>query len=64
MSRGRLRKFYEKGQSKFYRLVINAPDGRFGGNDIVGGLEEKSALHDAKQLTEMGMYVDMFPSYK
>ena len=33
----------------FVRMRVIAPDGRFQGDDIVGGLTHKSAIHKAKQ---------------
>lgn len=43
-------------------MVINAPDGRFKGDDEVGGLTPESAEHEAKLLDKQGMIVDIFSS--
>ena len=42
-------------------MRITAPDGRFQSDDIVGGLELQSALHQAKQYPET-FIIDIFNS--
>ena len=62
MNKGIIRKMYTK-KSKFYRVVTSAPDGRFPrSNEIVGGVTEKTAIWEAKQLAEFRMIVDIFNS--
>jgi hypothetical protein len=57
-----IRKMYNK-KSKFYRVISSAPDGRFAGsNEIVGGVTEKTALVEAKKLSDYGLIVDIFNS--
>jgi len=59
---GKIRKMYTK-ESRFYKLVTTAPDGRFqGGNDMEGGLDEKTAMFEAEKLKKFGLIVDIFNS--
>ena len=46
---------------KFYRVVITAPDGRFGTKIIEGGVDKKLADHEKKRYKDMGMVVSVFP---
>lgn len=59
--KGRVRKLYFK-KTKFYRLRKTAADGRFQTEDIVGGVDERTALFEAERLKELGLNVDIFNS--
>lgn len=56
-----IRRHYKKGD-KWCRVIINAPDSRFKGEDRVGGLTPKSAEFEAKKASDQGMIVDIFSS--
>ena len=43
------------------RMRVMAPDGRFTGEDIVGGLSYRSAMHEAKQI-DPSMLIHIFDS--
>jgi len=47
---------------KFYKVIITAPDGRFGTKILEGGLTKKSADFEAKKYKEMGMVVITLPT--
>jgi hypothetical protein len=40
---------YTTGKSKFVQIKVSAPDGRFSQDSIKGGLDKKTAMHEAKQ---------------
>lgn len=44
-----------------YKVVITAPDGRFGTKIIEGGLDKKSAEFEAKKYRDLGMIVSVHP---
>lgn len=46
---------------QFYRVIITAPDGRFGQKVIEGGLDKKTANWEAKRYKELGMTVTVQP---
>lgn len=42
---------------KFYKVIVVAPDGRFGQKILEGGLDKKSAEFEARKYKELGMVV-------
>lgn len=52
---------YTTGKTKFVQILVSAPDGRFAQENIKGGLDKKSAVHEAKQYPKT-MIVDLFDS--
>lgn len=46
---------------QFYKVIITAPDGRFGTKVIEGGLEKKAAEFKAKKYKELGIVVKIIP---
>lgn len=52
---------YTTGKTKFVQMLINAPDGRFGTNRLVGGWFKNSALFEAKKYPKE-MIIDVFDS--
>lgn len=49
-------------KTKFYAVIINAPDGRFGTKTLKGGLDKKTAEHEAKSYKDLGVIVTIVPS--
>jgi len=49
---------------KFYKVIITAPDGRFGTKVLEGGITKSTALHEAKRYKELGMVVTILPERK
>lgn len=47
---------------KWYKVIVTAPDGRFGHKVIEGGLDKKSAEFEAKKYKELGMVVTILPT--
>lgn len=48
-------------KTKFYKVIVTAPDGRFGQKVIEGGLDKKSAAFEAKRYKDFGMIVKIIP---
>lgn len=46
---------------KFYKVIVTAPDGRFGTKVIQGGLDKKSADFEARRYKQSGMIVSVLP---
>jgi len=55
-----IRWYAPKDPKWFYRVRIIAPDGRFQGEDIVGGITLATAKFEAKKASDMGMLVAIF----
>jgi len=53
--------YNKKEPPKFYRLIITAPDGRFGKEVLEGGIDRKCMEFEAKRYNDMGMVVGIFP---
>lgn len=47
---------------KWFKVLITAPDGRFGTKTIEGGLTKKSAEFEANYYKEKGMIVRILPT--
>lgn len=58
-----IKKRFDK-KSKFYKMIVSAPDGRFASDIREGGLTLKTVLFEAKKLSELGMIVDIFNSFE
>lgn len=52
---------FTTGKTKFVQIKISAPDGRFAQETNKGGLDKKSAIHEAKQYSKI-MIIDIFDS--
>ena len=52
---------FTTGKTKFVKIVVTAPDGRFQGKPIKGGLDKKSAMFEAKKYPEE-MSIGIFDS--
>jgi len=59
--KGQIRRYYKK-TDRWCQLVITAPDCRFPQEPLKGGIDIKTAEHEAKQRAKMGMLVDIFSS--
>ena len=55
-----IRWFTPKDPAMFYRLIITAPDGRFPGEPLVGGITLSLAKYEAKWRSDAGLIVDIF----
>ncbi len=53
---------FTTGKTEFVQMIVTAPDGRFGGKPIKGGLTKKSAVFDAKKKYPKEMTIDIFDS--
>ncbi len=47
-----------------YQVLVFAPDRRFPQPPIKGGLDKRSAIHEAKRYKELGMFVQIFDPIK
>lgn len=54
-----IQRFYKKAD-KWCKVIIVAPDGRFQGEPIEGGLTPKTAEFEAKRMSDLGMLVQIF----
>lgn len=58
-----LRKFSSKLENKkkiqFYKVIITAPDGRFGVKILEGGLDKTTAEFEEKRYKDLGMIVSI-----
>jgi hypothetical protein len=52
---------YSTGKTKFVKMKISSPDGRFNQDFIEGGLTKKTALFEAKSYDKM-MIIQIFDS--
>lgn len=50
---------FTTGKTKFVQMIITAPDGRFQGEPIKGGLDKRTALFDAKTKYPEEMTIDI-----
>jgi len=48
----------------FYKVIITAPDGRFGTKILEGGLTKETAKHEAKSYKDNGMIVKIIPEQR
>lgn len=49
-----------KKENLSYQIIITSPDGRFGTEVIEGGLNKKTAMHEARRNRKMGLIVKIF----
>ena len=52
---------YTTGKTKFVQIKVSAPDGRFDTEPVKGGIDKKTAMHEAKQYPKF-MIIDIFDS--
>ena len=55
-------KDYSTGATRFVSYTISAPDGRFQGEKIIGGITHQTATHEAKQY-DKHMIFSIFDSF-
>lgn len=47
-------------KTKWFKVIITAPDGRFGIKILEGGLNKRTAEWEAKRYRDAGMIVSIF----
>ena len=52
---------FTTGKTKFVQMLVTAPDGRFGGKPIKGGMDKRTALFEANKYNS-DMVIDIFDS--
>ncbi len=52
---------FTTGKTKFVQMVVTAPDGRFQGEPIKGGIDKRTALFEAKKY-HPNMSIDILDS--
>jgi len=53
---------FTTGKTKFVQMIVTAPDGRFQGEPIRGGIDKKTAMFDSKNKYPKEMIIDIFDS--
>ena len=54
-------KDFTTGKTEFVQMKIHAPDGRFGQENVKGGIDKKTAIYEAK-LYPKGILIELFDS--
>ena len=52
---------YTTGKTKFVKIKISAPDGRFERECVKGGIDKKTAIYEAKKFPKR-IIIDIFDS--
>ena len=53
---------FTTGKTKFVQMIVTAPDGRFQGEPVRGGIDKKTAIFDAKNKYQKDMTIDILDS--